>query len=104
MCILTRLDVQPLKRDVIAGQQVLDFVRACRPAMPDETDAFEGRLVVGHPILNQFVQHRVELLLRRAPRLEQVIVQANRIDGANGGIDIGIGSQQDALGKRVQLK
>ena len=26
------------------GQQVLDFVRACRPAMPDQTHAFEWRL------------------------------------------------------------
>ncbi len=71
--------------------------------MPDESHAFEWGLVVGQPVLDQFIEHRVELLLRRAPRLEQIVVEANRIDGTNGGVDIGIRSQEDALGSRVQL-
>ena len=65
----------------VAGQEVADLRSdARRPAVPDEPDLVDGALADRAPGLEQRVEHRVELLLRRVPRLEQVVVDVDDVD------------------------
>jgi hypothetical protein len=46
------------------------------------------------PLLEQLVEHRVELLLRRVPRLEQVVVEVDHVDRVDRGAGVGVGGEQ----------
>ena len=53
--------------------------------------------------LEEVVEHRIELLLRRVPGLEEVVVQVDHVDGVDGGTRIGICGQQNAPGGREEV-
>ena len=72
--------------------------------MADDAHAFEWRTVIGQPIPDQLVEDRIQLLFGRAPRLDQVVVQPDRVDGTDGGVDVRVSRQEDALGVRKQLQ
>ncbi len=72
------------------------------PARADELEAVERWYLAVVPGGQQIVEHRVELFLRRIPRLVQVVVDARGVDGANGGFSVGIGSQEHALGVGIE--
>ncbi len=55
------------------------------------------------PRLQQVVDHRVELLLRRVPRLEQVVVQVDDVDRVDRGVGVGVRGQQHPAGQREQV-
>jgi hypothetical protein len=62
------------------------------------------RLVVARPPgVQLLVDHRVELLLRRVPRLEQVVVEIDDVDRLDRGVGIGVGGEQHPAGGRVEL-
>ena len=50
------------------------------------------------PVIQQIVQLRIEVLRGRIPRLQEKIVDAGIVDGADGGVGIGIGGEQCPLG------
>ena len=52
-----------------------------------------GRLCARHAS-SRSSMHRVELLLRRIPRLEQVVVEVDDVDGVDRGVGVGVGGQQ----------
>ena len=60
-------------------------------------------MVDGMPGPEQVVEHRIELFLRRVPRLEEVVVQVDHVDGVDGGTCIGVGGQQDAPSGREEV-
>src|SRR3712207_7286958 len=49
------------------------------------------------------VDHRVELLVRRVPRLEQVGVDIDDVDRLDGGVGVRVRGQQRAAGPREQV-
>ena len=51
-------------------------------------------MVAGVPGPEQVVEHRIEILLRRVPGLEEVVVQVDHVDGVDGGTCIGVGGQE----------
>ena len=57
-------------------------------------------VIGGVPRRQQVVEHRIELLLRRIPRLEEVVVQIDHVDGVDGGTGVGVGRQQHTPGRR----
>src|SRR5262245_47497667 len=59
--------------------------------------------VIRPPIFEQIVNNWIEMLLRRVPRLEQVMMDARVIDGLNGRVGIGVSRQQDALRFRIEV-
>jgi uncharacterized membrane protein YiaA len=61
--------------------------------------AVAGRL----PGLEQRVEHRVELLLRRVPRLEQVVVEVDDVDRLDRGVGVRVRGQQHPAGVREQV-
>ena len=66
--------------------------------MADDAHAagFERR--AGLPGRQQVLDDRVELLLGRVPRLEQVVVERDLVDRGDRGLGVGVGGEQDALG------
>ena len=50
------------------------------------------------PVVQQVVEHGIEALFRRVPRLQQVMIQPDVVDGPDRGLGIRIGREQDALG------
>ena len=56
------------------------------------------RAVGGPPIVEQIIQLRVKMLGRGIPRLQEKIIDVGFVDGADGGIGVGIGGEQGALG------
>ena len=98
------LQLEPLEWHLVAGQEVFDLMRRGRPAVADDPDALVRPEPVLHlPILEEVVEHRIELLLRRIPRLQQVVVNIGPIDGGNGRIGIGVGGEKNAPGLGVKL-
>ena len=55
------------------------------------------------PRLEQSVDHRVQLLLGRVPRLEQVVVQVDDIDRVDCGVCVGVRRQQHPAGEGVDV-
>jgi hypothetical protein len=55
------------------------------------------------PGVQQRVDDGVELLLRRIPRLEQVMIEVDEVDGVDGGVGVGVGGQQHAARRRVEV-
>jgi hypothetical protein len=52
------------------------------------------------PVVQQVVDDRVEPLLRRVPRLEQVVVEADVVDRLDGHVGVGVGREQQELRAR----
>ncbi len=62
--------------------------------MPDHAQLRFARLGRRGPGGEQLVEHRVERLLRRVPRLEQVVVHVHHVDRIDGGLGIGVGREE----------
>ena len=62
-----------------------------------------ARSPTGLPLLEQAVDDRVELLLRRIPWLEQVVVEVDDVDGVDGGVGVGVCRQQHPAGQREEV-
>ncbi len=92
------LDVQPAAGDAVAGEEVAQVVRLAREAMPDEAHAARLERRARVPRREQVLDHREEQLLGRVPRLEQVVVERDLVDGLDRGLGVGVGGQQHALG------
>ena len=70
--------------------------------MPDDLGATHRLLVVGQPHVDEGVDHRIQLLLGRIPRLEQVVIKVDDVDRLNGRLGIGVGGEKrpTRMGKR----
>ena len=97
------LDVHPPRRDAVAGQEVAQLVRLAREAVPDQAHAPGLQRGAAGPRRQQVLDDRVEVLLRRVPGLEQVVVERHLVDGLDRGLGVGVGGQQHALGARHDL-
>jgi hypothetical protein len=53
--------------------------------------------VFGAPVLEQFVDDRIEQLLWRIPRLLEVVVDLRRVDGGDRGVGVRVGGEDRAL-------
>ena len=71
--------------------------------MAEHPDALEARPERRAPILQEIVEHRVEVVLRRVPRLQEVMMDFGLVDGANRRVSIGVGREQDAFRVRINL-
>ena len=97
------LNIEPSVRHLVARQEVSNCVRARRPPMAEHPDALEARPKRRAPILQEIVEHRVEVVLRRVPRLQEVMMDFGFVDGANRRVSIGVGREQDAFRVRINF-
>ena len=95
------LRVDPLVGDVIAREEVAQFIRPGRPSRAEYANSRIGWMVGSLPVAEQIVQLRIEVLGGRVPRLHEKIVDAGLIDGANRGGRVRVCGEQRALGLRV---
>jgi hypothetical protein len=71
--------------------------------VPDDLGRGDGLVPSVAPQLDELVHHRVELLGGRLPRLEQVVVEVDDVDGLDGGVGVGVGGQQGPPGVGEQV-
>src|SRR6266567_4601202 len=71
--------------------------------VPDDLGLRHRPVIGGQPRVEQRVDHRVELLLRRVPRLEQVVVEVDHVDGVDRGSGVGVGGEQHPPRPRVDV-
>ena len=93
------LDVEPPGRDAVAGQEVAQVVGALGEAVPDDPHAARLERRARLPRRQEVLDDGEELLLGRVPRLEQVEVQRDLVDGLDRRLGVGVGREQDALGR-----
>ena len=86
--------------DVVPGEEGLDVVAALRPAVADDPQSTLDAGVFLPPVAEKIVEDRVEALLRRVPRLQEVVVETDVVDGLDGDVGVGVGGQEDELGLR----
>ena len=94
---------QPAVGHRVAGQEVAHLVGARRPAVAHHLGRGHRLVLGGAPQLDQLVQHRVELLVGRLPRLQQVVVEVDHVDRLDGRVGVGVGGQQGPPGVREQV-
>ena len=66
-----------------------------------EPSRFESRACL--PADEEILEHRIELLLGRIPRLEEVVVQSHLVDRRDGRLGVRVGGEQDPLRLGVGL-
>ena len=69
--LIAGLDVEPVIRDLIAGQEIFQVVGLGRPAVADDAHALERRAEDGQPVVQQLLEDRVQALLGRVPGLSR---------------------------------
>src|SRR4029077_7464982 len=96
-----RLDINPLIRDVITRKKVSQLVRSRRPSCAEHANSLKCRMVGGLPVVEQVVQLRIQMVRGRIPRLQEKIIDAGLIDGADGSVGVGICREQRSLRTRI---
>ena len=91
------------ERVLVAGQELAHLPRSRIPAVADHLGHGHRAVTLGAPRLQQAVDHRIELLLRRIPRLEQVVVQVDDVDRVDGGVGVGVCGQQHPAGQGIDI-
>ena len=97
------LHVEPAHRHAVAGEEVAQVVRVAAEAVPDHAHATGLERGARLPRRQQVLDHGVELLLGRVPRLEQVVVEVDLVDRLDRRLGVGVGGQQHPLGVRHEL-
>jgi hypothetical protein len=92
------LHVHPARRDTIARQEVTQLVAVPGEAVADDPHPARLERGSGLPGVEEILHDRIELLLGRVPRLEQVVVERHVVDGCDGRLGVGIRGQEHALG------
>jgi hypothetical protein len=89
----------PAVRHPVAGQEIPHLERTCGPAVPDHLRLGDRPVRRSGPLLQQLGDDRVQLLLRRVPGFEQVVVDVHQVDRLDGCIGVGVGGEQDPPGR-----
>ena len=92
------LDVEPARRHAVAREEVAQLVRVAAEAVPDEPHAARLDRGAGLPGRQEVLDDREQLLLRRVPRLQQVVVERDLVDRLDRRLGVGVGGEQHALG------
>ena len=94
---------EPAVRHLVARQEVPQFPRRRRPAVPDQLGFLDRFAVFALPGGHQLIDDRVELLLGRVPGLEQVVVQVHDVDRVDRGAVVRVRGQQHPPGVGVDV-
>ena len=97
------LDVEPAIGNEIAGEEVLDGVRARRPLVADQPQSLRLGEVLGLPPVEQIVDHREEAFLGRIPGLREVVIEVGDVDRLDRRVDVRVGGEEHAPRQRVDV-
>ena len=93
-----RLDLEPAVGHVVVGEEGLHLHGPLGPPVPDDTHLGVAVGVVVGPVAEQLVEHGVEPVLGRVPRLHQVVVERDVVDRADRDVGVGVRRQEQQLG------
>ena len=102
--LLVVLEVEPAVVDVVPGEEGLDLVAPLRPAVADDPQPALGAGVLLPPVAEQVVEDGVQALLGRIPRLQEVVVEPDVVDGLDRDVRVGVGGEQHELGVRASTR
>ncbi len=97
------LDVQPLVRNAVGGEEVLGLVAGRRPEGARDSDAVVRQRHGCEPVAKQVVQDGIEVLLGRVPGLHQVVIESDRVDAVDRRLGVCVGREQRFAGFGVDL-
>src|SRR5579859_6772036 len=83
---------------MVLREEHAKFVGFGRPARAEKLDAFVRRVIGVHELVKHVIERGIKILVGRIPGLQKKIVDAGRVDGLDGGVGVGVGGQQGALG------
>ncbi len=98
------LDIHPLVGQVVLREEHAEFVGFGRPASAEELDALVGRVIGIHELIEHVVERGIKILVGGIPGLQKKIVHASGVDGFDGGVGVGVGGQQGALGRGEEFR
>jgi hypothetical protein len=84
-----------MERD--CAPKVFDVVGSGRPAVAQHAYAFKLRRECRSPVLQQLVEHGIEVLFRWIPGLEQVMIDARFVDRSDRCVSVSVSCQQHTL-------
>ena len=98
------VDLEPAVGDLVVREQVAHALRLRGEVVPDDAHCVAVGLCAGcdgldrgPPVFEQVVEHGVETLLGRVPRLHQVVVEADLIDRAHRRLGVRVRGKEHAL-------
>ena len=86
--------IQPAVGHLVSSQKIAQGVGTRRPTVSQHAHAFEDRSISGVPIFQQIIQHRVQVLLGRIPRFQQVMMNARFVDSLDRRVRVGVGCEE----------
>ena len=92
----------PAIGNLALGQEILQPVCLGSPPRADDVGSVERLAISSLPVFELISQNRVEVLLRRLPRLHQVVIEFDFVDRIDGRGRVRIGGQQHAARFRLQ--
>ncbi len=90
LCLVVDADRHCAIRDLVHGQEGLQFVGSRRPLLAQHANAFETGAIPGLPIAEEVVEDRVQMILGRMPGLHDVLVEPNVVDCADRCVGVGV--------------
>jgi hypothetical protein len=97
------LGINPDIGNLVPGKKLPYKVILQRPARSNDAKALKRRAVALVPSFKQVVEDRIKLLLWRVPWLGEIVVNLGGVDRPDGGLGIGVGGEQGALGFGIKL-
>ena len=78
--LLVLIDIEPHVGNVVASEKRLDLVAAVGPSVADDPNAPFGIGMSAAPRGQEILEDRVQAVLGRVPRLQQVVMEAQVVD------------------------
>ena len=82
---------------MVPSQEQARLVAPLRPPVADHAHTVESLTVDRIPCVQQIVEHGVETLFRRSPRLHQVVIEPDLVDRLDRHVGVGIGGEEEEL-------
>ncbi len=95
--VLVLIDIEPHVGDVVASEKRLDLVAAVGPSVADDPNAPFGIGMSAAPRGQEVLEDRVQAVLGRVPRLQQVVMEAQVVDRLDRDIGVRVRGQQHEL-------
>ena len=78
---VSALNVEPLIGNLMPRQELAYFIAARRPSSPDHSNSFKWRAVRCRPLIQQIVEHRIQILIKARNEVRRSRIRHVSTDG-----------------------